>query len=100
MLWCIFSGSLAGILSASLFTFLFSSRIRSRLYGCECDLADLQDRHLRTVRREAAKERWDHEGLSDEQLKLALGEPAKKKGWTKWPSSGASENSSEARSNP
>lgn len=93
MLWSILAGSLAGLLSATLFSLLFSSRIRFRLYSCECDLADLQDRHLRTVRREAAKERWDQDALTDEQLKLAVGDPPKKKGWTKWPSSDRSESS-------
>lgn len=97
MLYCILSGSVAGLLSAALFSLLFTSRIRSRLFNCECDLADLQDRHLRTVRRDAAKSRWDEEGLTDEQLKLAMTDTPKKKGWTKWPSSAASENSSAAQ---
>lgn len=91
MILTILAASSAGLLSAWIFLFVFSSRIRSRLYSCECDLADLQDRHLRTVRRDAAKGRWDKEDELDLKIEAAI---PKKKGWTKWPSSAQSENSS------
>jgi len=77
----------AGLVSATLFSYLFSRTILSRLYSCECDLADLQDRHLRTVRRAAAKDRWDAEDGVDEAIQANLGNLPKPKGWTKWGSS-------------
>lgn len=93
MMWSIVAALSAGIGSAVLFSFLFNRRILSRLWNCECEIADIMDRHLRTVRREAAKERWDKETQLDLALDQAIAKPAPKKGWTKWPSSAPSESS-------
>lgn len=79
---------LSGSLGAALSVFLLSSRTSSRLYSLECDLADLQERHLTAVRRAAVNKRWQ----SDDQLDLAVEQAvnaavAPEKGkWKKWAS--------------
>jgi pyrroline-5-carboxylate reductase len=55
--------------SAALFSFLFSKLVHARLYSLECDVADLQDRHLRAVRKAGAVKRWDEEEELDEKIK-------------------------------
>ena len=80
---------LAGGVASALFAWVFSTEIRSRLYSLECDLADLQERHLRSVRKASVITRWDKdEGLDEKIAALAptAAEP-KKEGWTKWASS-------------
>lgn len=59
MLLSIAAGFLAGIVSSVLFKFVFFKIDSSRLYSLECDVADLQDRHLRSVRKAGALKRWD-----------------------------------------
>ena len=80
--------------SAGIFAWVFSTEIRARLYALECDLADLQERHLKMVRKNSVNSRWDNEALVEERISALAptSEPVKKKGWTKWPS--RSENSS------
>jgi len=83
-------GSLGGIL----FSWALRWSFRRRLYSLEVDVADLQERHLRSVRKAASKERWDQDDLLDEKIVGALAVKPKSERWTKWPSSAPSENSS------
>jgi len=71
---------------------VFTRTVLTRIYTLECDVADLQERHLRTVRKAAADKRWSGEEAIDESLNAALTETqaAKPKGWTKWGSSKSS----------
>lgn len=88
---------LAGVLSAAVFAWVFSTEFRSRLYSLECDLADLQERHLRSVRKASITSRWDKEAELDEKIAglTVNAAAAKKEGWTKW---GSLRNSSSVRS--
>ena len=75
--------------AAGIFSYVFSTETRTRLYALECDLADLQERHLKMVRKNSINSRWDKEADVDEKIE-ALAVPAdapKKEGWTKWGSS-------------
>lgn len=67
-------------------SWVFTRTVLARIYSLECDVADLQDRHLRTVRKAAADKRWSGEEELDEKIANALQptETSKKKGWTKW----------------
>jgi len=82
-----------GLLGGVAGFYLFFWNVRRSLYGLSVDVATLQEQHLRSVRRSAARERWDEKDEIDEKLLGALTKPAAKKGWTKWPSSAPSENS-------
>lgn len=84
-----------GAASAAVFAWVFSTEIRSRLYSLECDLADLQERHLRSVRKASILSRWDKEADVDEKISALVPqrETLKTKGWTKWASK--SQNSSD-----
>lgn len=90
-----FAGGIAGGITGY---YAFSWMSRRLLYNLSVDVADLQERHLRSVRKAAAKERWDERDEIDEKLLGALKGNTQPKGWTKWPSSGRSENSSEGSS--
>lgn len=93
MIWSILIASGAGFLTAAIFSAVFTWRLSSRLYHVECDLAGLMDQHLRTVRRAAAKERWDGQDELDLKIEETAKSLPKKKEWTKWPSSDQSVNS-------
>jgi len=82
-----------GFLGGVIGFYLFFWSLRRSLYSLSVDVATLQDQHLRSVRRSAAKERWDERDELDEKIVGALKQPEQKKGWTKWPSSGPSVNS-------
>lgn len=91
LLYAIGAGFLGGVLGY----YAFSWMTRRLLYNLSVDVADLQERHLRAVRKAAAKERWDIDENVDANIAKALADTPKSKGWTKWPSSARSENSSE-----
>jgi len=83
----------AGFLGGILGYYLFSWMTRRLLYQLSVDVADLQDRHLRSVRKAAAKERWDEDDQIDMKLEGLIHPTAKPKGWTKWGSSRESKSS-------
>lgn len=85
----------AGFLGGVAGYYAFSWMTRRLLWNLSVDVADLQERHLRSVRKAAAKERWDTDEQLDEKIVGALQPAPKTKGWTKWPSSARSESSSE-----
>jgi len=89
-----------GFLGGILGYYAFSWMTRRLLYNLSVDVADLQERHLRAVRKAASKERWENESELDEKIVGALQSTQQPKGWTKWPSSGRSENSSAAQQKP
>ena len=84
-------GILTSVLSSGGLCWAFTWYSRQRLYSLECDMADLQDRQLRSVRKAAANKRWDGEEEFDSKLTSLLQstpEPAKR--WKKWDSSRSS----------
>jgi len=83
------------LIVAAIFSYAFTRLIRSRLYSLEVDVADLQDRYLRSIRKAAANKRWDGEEELDSKIAEAVLTPVApaKKGWRKWGS--RSESSSE-----
>lgn len=86
--------SLAGVLSAILFAYLFFWKERARLYSLEEQVALLEQRHLSAVRRQAINKRWDEDESLDNAVELALGKatvPEKRK-WKKWDSENSSRN--------
>lgn len=88
-------GTALGVSSvvAVVLSWVFSRTIRTRIYSLECDVADLQDRHLRSVRKAGAIKRWDGEELLDGRIEelTTKAEVPKQKRWPKW---GSSRNSS------
>ena len=88
------SGFFGGILGY----YAFSWMTYRELWNLKVDVADLQERHLRAMRKAAAKERWDTQDEIDEKIVGALQSQPTKKGWTKWPSLGRSASSSEESS--
>jgi len=83
----------AGVAGGALVSFLFTWNLRRNLYHMNVDVADLQERHLRSVRKAAANERWKVDDELDEKIVGALSSTSQPKGWKKWPSSDRSENS-------
>ena len=83
---------LVGGASAIIFSYVFHNDNRARLYALECDLADLQERHLKMVRKQSINSRWDKEAELDDKIgELAVSpEQPKREGWTKWGSSKSS----------
>lgn len=76
----------------------FTRFLHSEIYSLKVDMADIQDRHLRSVRRAAANSRWsEQDELEDKLGSLLPVKQPKVKRWEKWGS--RSENSS-AESHP
>lgn len=77
-----------GSVGAAGYLFVFGRLLSTRLFSLESDVADLQERHLRTVRKQAAKERWAGEESTDEKILALAVEPesqaVSKKEWKKW----------------
>ena len=81
---------LAGLAGGGLFFFTSSKLICQRIYSLEVDFADLQDRHLRSVRKQAATARWDKDDALQTTISQNASPEAEKKGWNKWGSSKSS----------
>lgn len=94
LLYAFASGLVGGLIVNYLFLWWF----RRSLYHLSVDVADLQERHLRAVRKAAAKERWEDQDEIDAKIAEAVTKQEQPKGWTKWPSLGRSANSSEGSS--
>ena len=92
ILLSIFVASGVSLLVSLVAAWVFTRTILARVYSLECDVADLQDRHLRVVRKAAADKRWSGEDAIDQSLSDAVAEvqTAKPKGWAKWGSSKSS----------
>lgn len=79
------------IIGGGIGSFLSLWSIRRRTYSLECDVSDLQQRHLSAVRKAASRSRWDKDEALELAVETAVPEQPKKEGWTKW---GSSRNSS------
>jgi hypothetical protein len=81
-----------GAVAGGLVAWALIGTVRKRTYSLEVDVADLQDRHLRQVRKAAAEKRWESEETIEDKIAALAVEPSPKKaGWKKWASK--SENS-------
>jgi hypothetical protein len=85
---------LVSLVTSALVALAFTRWYRGDLYSLRVDVADLQERHLRAVRKAASLTRWNAEDDLEEKLeKLLPGEKPKTNRWQKWASK--SENSSD-----